>query len=63
MNFCDSTQTQGFKLALTQLRGVGTGGMPFIEDDMFSPWSPPNDSRMVEFQCIQVIRFFPKLFM
>jgi hypothetical protein len=55
MNFCDSTQNQGFKLALTQLRGVGTSGMPFIEDEMFSPWSP-NDGRMVgEFQCIQVI--------
>lgn len=58
MNFCDSTQNQGFKLALTQLRGAGTGAMPFIEDDMFSSWSPPNDGRMVEFQCIQVIRLF-----
>lgn len=50
MSFCDSTQNQGFKLAL-DLRG-STGGMPFNEDDMFSPWTNTND-----FQCVQVIRF------
>jgi hypothetical protein len=59
MNFCDSsTQNQGLKLALTQLRGSAFAAMPFIEDDMFSNWSPPNDGRIAgDFQCIQVIKY------
>lgn len=56
MNFCDSaSHNQGLKLALAQLRGSAVVAMPFTEDDMFSPWSPSNDGRIVgDFQCIQV---------
>lgn len=57
MNFCDSaSQNQRLKLALAQLRG--STAMPFNEEDMFSQWSPSNDSRIVgDFQCIQVNQF------
>jgi hypothetical protein len=56
MNFCE-LQTQGVNLALTTLRGTASvAGMPFIDDDMFSSWSPTNDGRMsADFtSCIQV---------
>lgn len=59
MNFCESApHNQGLKLALAQLRGAAVAAMPFIEDDMFSSWSPQNDGRMVnDYQCIQVKGF------
>lgn len=60
MNFCESApHNQGLKLALAQLRGAAVAAMPFIEDDMFSSWSPQNDGRMVnDYQCIQVKGLF-----
>ena len=59
MNFCEAaSHNQGLKLALAQLRGSAVVAMPFIEEDMFSQWSPSNDGRIVgDFQCIQVIEF------
>jgi hypothetical protein len=61
MNYCEPSLNQGLKLALAQLRGSATVAMPFIEDDMFSPWSPSNEARITaDFQCIQVIQV-PKL--
>lgn len=58
MNFCDSTQSQGFKLALTQLRNSSIGGLVSI-DDMFESWSPDDGHRTMtgDFSGIQVVTF------
>lgn len=59
MNFCE-LQAQGVNLALTTLRGAASvAAMPFIDDDMFSSWSPTDGRMSADFtSCIQVqVRF------